>query len=52
MAYKAEQIEKGPLKKMISQKQRKVLKKAKRKQMRNVDKESIPEDSKFEGWAI
>jgi len=26
--------------------------KAKRKQMRGVDKEDIPEDSKFEGWAI
>ena len=52
MAYKAEQIEKkGLMAKMMTQKTKKHLKKAKQKQMRSVKKEEIPDKSKYEGWA-
>ena len=52
MAYKAEQIEHGSLKKMVSQKMRKLLKKSRRKKMRSIEKEEKPADNKFNGWAI
>jgi hypothetical protein len=51
MAYKAEQIEKGGMRWMMTQKTKKHLKKAKQKQMRSVKKEEVPDKSKYEGWA-
>lgn len=52
MAKRAEQIENGGLKKMVSSEQRKILKKSKRKKMRNVKKDEIPKDNKYDGWAV
>ena len=52
MAKRAEQIENGALKKMVTPKQRKVLKKSKRKKMRNVKKEEVPVDNRYDGWAM
>jgi hypothetical protein len=52
MAYKNEQIEKGALRKLVSQESKKHLKKAKRKKMRNVKEDEKPEDSHYEGWYI
>ena len=51
MANKAEQIEKGGMRRMMTQKIKKHLKKAKQKQMRSVKPDEIPDRSKYEGWA-
>jgi hypothetical protein len=52
MAYKAEQIEKGSLRKYMTQEMKKHLKKAKKKRMRNVRTEIVPDKNKYEGWAL
>jgi hypothetical protein len=52
MAFKAEQIENGALKKMVSQKLRKLLKKAKHKKLRNTKSGEVPDNNHYEGWAI
>jgi hypothetical protein len=52
MSYKAEQIESGALRKLISQKQRKALKKAKKKKTRETKIEDVPVRSKYDGWSI
>jgi len=48
MAYKAEQIESGALRKLVSQKQRKAHKKAKRKKTRNNKLKNVPAKNKYE----
>jgi hypothetical protein len=50
MSFKAEQIEKGALRKMVSQKQKKFLKKSKTKRMRNTKTDEKPDNNKYEGW--
>jgi hypothetical protein len=52
MAYNADQIEDGPLKKMISRKQRKALKKSKVKKIRKTPVDEVPMNNRYNGWAI
>lgn len=52
MAYKAEQIEKGALKKLVSKQYRKALKKAKKRKTRKTKIESVPARSKYDGWSV
>jgi hypothetical protein len=52
MANNAEQIEKGSLRRMVSQKQKKILKKTKHKKLRKVKIDEVPSDNKYDGWII
>ncbi len=52
MSYKAEQIEKGVLKKLVSKEYRKALKKAKKKKIRQIKIKDVPARSKYDGWSI
>jgi hypothetical protein len=52
MAKRAEQIENGDLKKMVSPKQRKILKKTKHKKLRKVKIDEVPLNNKYDGWAV
>jgi hypothetical protein len=52
MSYKAEQIEKGALRKLVSKEYRKALKRAKKKKTRKTKIEVVPTRSKYDGWSI
>lgn len=52
MSYKAEQIEKGALRKLVSKEYRKALKKAKKKKTRKIKVEGVPARSKYNGWSV
>jgi hypothetical protein len=52
MSNRAEQIENGELKKMVSRKQRKILKKNKRKKLRKVKIDDVPGNNKYNGWVV
>jgi|WetSurMetagenome_2_1015567.scaffolds.fasta_scaffold430316_2 hypothetical protein len=52
MANRAEQIEKGALRRMVSQKQKKILKKTKNKKIRKVKIDEVPADNRYNGWII
>ena len=53
MSYKAEQIEKGTLRKLVSKEYKKALKKAKKKKTRKIKVENnVPARSKYDGWSV
>jgi hypothetical protein len=52
MAERAEQIENGELKKMVSPKQKKILKKSKHKKLRKTKIEEVPRNNRYDGWAV
>ena len=51
MSYGAEQIEKGGMRYMMTQKIKKFLKKAKQRKMRRVSVDEVPDKNKYQGWA-
>jgi len=52
MGLKAEQIEDGALKAMVTPKQRKFLKKSRNKKIRKTKIENEPLPKKYDGWAV
>ena len=52
MGLKAEQIEDGALKVMVTPKQRKFLKKSRNKKIRKTKIENEPLPKKYDGWAV
>ncbi|MDD5358586.1 MAG: hypothetical protein PHX80_05525 [Candidatus Nanoarchaeia archaeon] len=52
MSYKPEQIGNDKLKDFVTQKQRKILKKAKHRKIRRTPIDKLPEKNKYNGWAV
>jgi hypothetical protein len=52
MGLKAEQIDDGVMKVMVTPKQRKFLKKSRNKKIRRTEIEKEPLPKKYDGWAV